>query len=82
MLGIIIALLILLTGWLGALKAMKSASGEVLMFYNELKCQVQTRHSFARHANIRQQTATTDNTSYLAKEDVPVTGYYFDTVTK
>ncbi|MCG8322353.1 MAG: hypothetical protein MI921_22845 [Cytophagales bacterium] len=54
MLGIIIALLILLTGWLGALKAMKSAIREVLMFYNELKCQVQTRYRFARHANIRQ----------------------------
>ena len=70
-LGIIVALLILFSGLSTEMNAIKSGSREALMFItNEIKSTVQTRYRFAKQSDIQHQTATENNTGYLAIEYV------------
>ena len=73
-LGIIVALLILFSGWFGELKAIESGSREGLMFNsnNEIRRSViNAVYRFARYTDIIQQTATKTETGYVAIEYVP-----------
>ena len=83
-LGVIVALLILFSGWCGKLKAVESGSKEVLMFINNndiRRSAVKTGYRFAKQSDI-QQTATKTVTSYLAIGSVPDKEHDYDLTTE